>query len=117
MARHSSTSSQSDRNVPPSPRPTARPNVAGGYGYQYPPAQGYPYGQGMGRGAFRNPSGTAPFTPGMSQQFRGQPPRSPHNQTIPMAPQMQQMYGLQPHMQPMQAPGQFVRFLQRAKLM
>lgn len=109
MARHNSTSSQSDR-VPPSPRPNTRPNVvAGQYAYQYPPGPGYPYAQGMGRGTFRNPSGAASFTPGMPQQYRGQPPRSPHNQTITMAPQM---YGLQPHMpvQAMPAPGSYVTF-------
>ena len=112
MARHGSQSSQSERQIPPSPRTNNRP-PAGPYSYpQYSnqPAYGAGYHQGLppGRGNFRNPSGTQPFQPGGIQPFqRGQPSRSPHQQNIPPMPQ--HMYGMQ-HMpvQPIPAPGAYV---------
>jgi hypothetical protein len=109
MARHGSTSSQSERQIPPSPRLNTRPTVAGTYPYQYQnqPTFTTGYNQGMaGRGNFRSPPGAPQFQAGLQQQFqRGQPPRSPHQGNIPMQP----MYGLPSHMvQPMPAPGSYV---------
>jgi translation initiation factor 4G len=117
MARHGSQSSQSERQVPPSPRPNNRP-PAGPYNYGYPnqPAYATGYNQNIphGRGGnFRNPSGAQPFQPvggnvGGMQQFQRpggpQPPRSP--QTMPTTIPQHAMYGLQ-HM-PVQAAGSYV---------
>src|SRR2546430_2208862 len=102
MARHGSSSSLSDRQVPPSPRPNNRTSVAGQYPFQYANAPTFNYNQGVpGRAGYRNPSASS-FQPVQSQPFqRGQIPRSPQQHNIQMAPQMYQ--GMQPHMQmPMQ---------------
>src|SRR5579859_5669703 len=111
MARHGSSQSQSGQ-VPPSPRATARqlPQYAPQYPYNNSPQFNPGYSQAMpGRGGFRNPSGTAAFQPGMQQQFQRQPPRSPHQQNIQMAPQVYGMpQGVHMPMQPMPAPGQYV---------
>ena len=107
MARHGSQSSQSERQIPPSPRTNNRGPVSGPYSYQQYPSQptftpGGGYNQGIsGRGGnFRNSSGSAPsFQHGMQYQ-RSQPPRSPNQQSIPlvsqhMAPTPQPLYHMQ----------------------
>lgn len=107
MARHGSTSSQSDRQIPPSPRTNLRPSVAAPYSYPYQNQQTYGYNQGVSnRSGYRNPSSASSYPHGVQPFQRGQPPRSPHQPNIPLAPQMY----MQPHMpvQPMLQPGNYV---------
>src|SRR5436190_13534292 len=101
MARHGSQSSQSERQIPSSPRPINRGPVSGQYPYSpyanqqtFAPGGGYSQGiPGRGGGSFRTPSGSAAtFQPGIPQFQRTQPPRSPHQQSIPSVSQHMQSH-------------------------
>ena len=119
MARHGSQSSQSERQIPPSPRSNNRGPVSGPYPYQYSnqptftPGGGYNQGIPGRGGNYRNPSGSAPsFQPVMQQFQRTQPPRSPHQQNIPLGSQPlptppQSMYNMQ-HVQGMTQQASYV---------